>query len=251
MILQETTIENCWKCLRYTRYAAGKNHVKLEIITLPTTCLQVGPLSKKNKRNRSTEPILWLELTIYETGEKQKCQCRVPVGHVPVNLDASLVDRRLREGPWFWCDAKVFLFLTTHCPGVTGKYKQNQTNIYKNIQDDSSDIDSLGHGGATWNRTKHQKPFAVSVRTCPLPGDVAFHKLRSCKQLPKMCMDRLIVANSRACWGEICGPVITSPEYTAWPAVDMGHISPSPFPVMQVILNIIESWDPPKESRHY
>jgi hypothetical protein len=40
-------------------------------------------------------------LTIYEAGEKQKCQCRVPVGHVPVNLDTSLVDRRLREGPWF------------------------------------------------------------------------------------------------------------------------------------------------------
>lgn len=79
----------------------GKNHVKLEIITLPTTCLEVGPLFKKNTRNRSTEPILWSQLTIYEAGEKQKCQCRVPVGHVPVNLDASLVDRRLREGPWF------------------------------------------------------------------------------------------------------------------------------------------------------
>jgi len=93
----------------------------------------------------------------------------------------------------------VVPFLAAHCPGVKGKYKQNQTNIYKDVQDDSSDIDSLGHRGATWNRTKHQKPFAVSVRTCPLPGDVAFHKLRSCKQLPKMCMDRLIVANSRAC----------------------------------------------------
>ena len=114
--------------------------------------------------------------------------------------------------------------------------RQNPTNIWRTQGWSMIYMQYTRHfqwHGLIGTLRSHMESYKTSETICSVTANICFawsagHKLRSCKQLPNMCMDRLIVANSRACWGEICGPVITSPEYTApWTAVDAGHISPS------------------------